>query len=330
MNLHKSLVARLLLVLASTGTGCVAHGEAPPGESFCPGGSHPNADVVLCEAFEDAGVQRRWRIGGHHGTWPTSDFALCTDGRFGFRDSCAAWSNWLSFDGEWGFFGYDARRRFQPASSFYVRWYQYISDPFVWGSLEDKSVMLHDPAESIVAYVGTDRNHLPVEPNSGPGMPFVANYQDVDVRETGGRSTRVNRFQNLGRNITLKPGRWYLFEWYLKLNTPGVSDGETRLWIDDASAPISSQTLRMEYTDMRWLKRSDAGKQFGLLRLTLYHQRCDMGPNTCPPNGPAILQQSQRWDQIVISRSRVGALAASGPIESPSRQASTATERSAR
>jgi len=311
--------ARLLLLLASVCGGCMAPGEAPPGESFCPGGIHPSPDVILCEGFEDAAVQRRWDIGGHHGTWPASDFALCTDDHFGFRDRCAAWSNWLSFDREWGFYGYDARRMFHPAPAFYVRWYQYISDPFVWGTLEDKSVMLHDVAKTIVAYVGTARNQLPVEPDSGPGKPFVANYQDVDVRETGWRYTRVNRFQNLGRTITLQPGRWYLFEWYVKLNTPGEPDGETRLWIDDASAPISSQTLRMEYTDMRWLKRSDAGKTFGLLRLTVYHQRCDIGANTCPPNGPSIIQQSQRWDQIVISKARIGPLAGSAATLSTSR-----------
>lgn len=311
--------ARLLLVLASVCGGCIAHGEAPPGHSFCEGRIDPTPDIILCESFEDAGVQQRWDIGGHHGTWPASDFALCTDGHFGFRDRCAAWSNWLSFDREWGFYGYDARRTFQPAPAFYVRWYQYISDPFVWGALEDKSVMLHDVAETIVAYVGTNRNQLPVEPNSGPGKPFVANYQDVDVRETGWQYTRVNRFQNLGRTITLHPGRWYLFEWYVKLNTPGQPDGETRLWIDDASAPISSQTLRMEYTDMRWLKRSDAGKKFGLLRLTVYHQRCDMGGNRCPPNSPSIIQQSQRWDHIVISRARIGPLAGSEAALSTSR-----------
>jgi hypothetical protein len=308
----------LLLVLAGCAA-CVTHDEVPPGESFCPGSSHPNSNVILCEAFEDAGVQRRWAIGGHHGTWPTSDFALCTDGHFGFRDRCAAWSNWLSFDRAWGFYGYDARRTFQPSSAFYVRWYQHISNPFVWGTLEDKSVMLHDVAETIVAYVGTDRNQLPVEPNSGPGKPFVANYQDVDVQETGWQYTRVNRFQNVGHTMTLEPGKWYLFEWYVKLNTPGKADGETRLWIDDASVPIASQTLRLEYTDMRWLKRSDAGKRFELLRLTVYHQRCDVGGDSCPPNGPSIIPQSQRWDQIVISRAHIGPMADSDVTLSTSR-----------
>lgn len=116
----------------------------------------------------------------------------------------------------------------------------------------------------------------------------------------------MNRFQNQGNDITLETGRWYLFEWYLKMNTPGVSDGVTKLWVDDASRPISRQTLRLQHDDVRWLRSSDAGKQFGFLRLTVYHQRCDIYPDTCPPSGPAILNQSQRWDHIVVSRSPIG------------------------
>jgi hypothetical protein len=148
-----------------------------------------------------------------------------------------------------------------------------------------------------------------VEPNSGPGKPFVANYQDLDTPETGGAYNRVNRFQNQGRNITLQPGKWYLFEWYIKLNQPGMSNGETRLWIDEAERPEPAQTLRMEYTDMRWLRSGDAGKQFGVVRLTVYHQRCDIEPSICPPYGPYVLDQSQRWDQLVVSKSRIGPLA---------------------
>jgi len=230
----------------------------------------------------------------------------CTQDRFGFHDRCAAWSNRLVFDQEWGFYGYDARRPFPPQSEFYVRWYQYISNPYVWGTLEDKSVLLHDQENTITAYVGTNRNHLPVVRDSGPGMPYIANYQDVDTPETGGRYTLVNRFQNQQRNITLQPGKWYLFEWYVRLNTPGISDGVTKLWIDDATDPITAQTLRMEYRDMRWLKYEHANRQFGVVRLTVYDQRCDIGRNTCPPNGPDILDQSQRWDQIVVSKRPIG------------------------
>lgn len=275
-------------------------------ETFCQADGSPTTDLVLCDDFTGA-VAARWSIGSRGRSWPESQFVSCRE-NFGFGDECAAWSNYLLFDNAWGFYGYDARRRFTPQSRFYVRWYQYVSDPYAWGSLEDKSVMLHDHAETIVAYVGTSRNHLPVEPNSGPGVPFVANYQDVDWPETGGQFTNVNRFQNQRANLELKPGRWYLFEWYLQLNTPGRADGVTRLWIDETSRPISRQTLRMEYTDMRWLRSEDADKQFGVVRLTVYHQRCDGVPNTCPPNGPEMLTQSHRWDELVISKAPVGPL----------------------
>jgi hypothetical protein len=273
-------------------------------EAGCPDDT-PSSGVLMCEAFEDERLLERWVVGSRGNTWPYAQFVLCGDG-FGFNDRCAAWSNHLIFDGSWGFWGYDGRKPFPPASEFYARWYQYTSDPYAWGTLEDKSVMLHDSANTLTAYVGSSRNHLPVVPNSGPGMPFVANYQDLDWQETGGQYTRVNRFQNQGNDITLQPGRWYLFEWYVRLNTPGLSDGVTRLWIDDATESIDTQTLRLYYTDIRWLRSGDAGKQFETLRLTDYHQRCDTVPNTCPPNGPSILKQSHRWDQIVVSKTPVG------------------------
>ena len=119
--------------------------------------------------------------------------------------------------------------------------------------------MLHDRANTLVAYVGTNRNALPVEPNSGPGVPFVANYQDVDYPETAAEYTRINRFQNVGKKLVLVPGQvGTSSSGTVRLNTPGKSDGETKLWIDDASRPIASQTLRIGYTNMRWLKVTDA------------------------------------------------------------------------
>ncbi len=272
--------------------------RTPYGRSAC-GEGHAPSTLLMCDDFESPGFEERWDIGGHQGLWPIDEFVRCAE-NFGFRDRCAAWSNKLSFDREWGFYGYDAKARFDASPEFYVRWYQFVSDPYDWGSLEDKSVMLHDADSRITAYVATSRNHRPVVRDSGPGTPFVANYQDVDAR--------VNRFQNQKRTLTLTPGRWYYFEWHVKLNTPGQSNGVTRLWIDDASKPITAPTLRMSYDDMRWLKAEDSGRSFRVVRLTVYHQRCDGTPNTCPPNGPWILNQSQRWDRLVVSRTPVGPL----------------------
>src|SRR6185503_8570183 len=138
--------------------GCVVRGAAVAPERFCPGGSSPDPNVLLCENFEDDGVRARWDIGDHNGMLSVSQFRLCTDDTAGFNDRCAAWSNRLIFDHEWGFYGHDARRPFPPQSEFYVRWYQYTSNPYAWGTLEDKSVLLHDRENTITAYVGSSRN----------------------------------------------------------------------------------------------------------------------------------------------------------------------------
>jgi hypothetical protein len=301
----------LLAVLPAFGVagvlGAFLQPQAAPPERFCPGGAAPDPRVVFCDNFENANAHRRWDVGSNRNIWPLADVVRCDDEGFGFQDRCAAWTNRLVFDHEWGFYGYDARHGFPAQSELYIRWYQAISDPYEWGTLEDKSVMVHDSQNTITAYVATSRDARPTVAASGPGMPFVANYQDLDWQETEGALTRVNRFQTERNPIVLLPGRWYLFEWYIKLNTPGTSNGITRLWIDEASRPIARQTLRLQHTDMRWLRREDAGKAIGVLRLTVYHQRCDNGPrNTCPPNGPAVLDQFQQWDQIVVSTAPIG------------------------
>jgi hypothetical protein len=298
------MLSMVLLTLALAAELC--RSRATSAESFCSGGREAGPAVLLCDDFEDGDVRDRWTIDSNRNSLPATQFVACANEAFGFNDRCAAWSNLLLFDGSWGFYGYDARRSFAPQSELYVRWYQYISDPYTWGSLEDKSVMLHDRANTITAYVATSRNQQPSVRTSGAGMPFVANYQDLDWPDTGGTATKVNRFQTEGKAITLEPGKWYLFEWYVKLNTPGQSNGITSLWVDDASRPIATQTLRLHDTDMRWLKNANAGTELDTLRLTVYDQRCDAAPSTCPPNGPSVLKQSHRWDRIVVSRQRIG------------------------
>jgi hypothetical protein len=304
--IHRSAAAVAVVVALTVAFTGLLRSAPAPAAAFCPGGDQADPAVILCDDFEDPASLLLWEIDSNKNAWRRTQFVQCTDERFGFGDRCAAWTNRLVFDGEWGYYGYDARRSFVPQSEFYVRWYQWISEQYHWGTLEDKSVILHDHARSISAYVATSRNQQPEIANSGPGVPFVANYQDLDWRDTDGQFTNVNRFQNQGRDLTLERGKWYLFEWYVKLNTPGEADGVTKLWIDDATQPIAEQTLRMHHTNLRWLRKADGAKQFGTVRLTVYHQRCDRPRHTCPPVGPAILDQSHRWDQIVISRNPIG------------------------
>ena len=116
---------------------------------------------------------------------------------------------------------------------------QYISNPHRPGHRSRTSpFLLHDQENTITAYVGTNRNHLPVVRDSGPGMPHIANYQDVDTPETGGR-TRWSTGFRISRETSRcsQAARGISFEWYVRLNSPGLSNGVTRLWIDDATDP---------------------------------------------------------------------------------------------
>jgi hypothetical protein len=261
------------------------------------------AGWILCEDFEGSDFLSNWDIGSNGGTWPDDQFVRCNSS--GFNDSCAAWSNKLVFDNYWGYYGYDARRSFPPQSELYIRWYQYVSNPYQWGSHQDDDVLVHDPTGSFLLMYLTanqvDDGGGCDGTSGGMGKPAVITYQDRDWADLGNRCTKVNRYQNQGNDITLQPGKWYLFEWYIKLNTPGVSDGLTKLWVDDASQPIRTQTLRLSYTDMRWLRSGDAGLQPGQLRLLIFNQGCNAGA-ACP----ALLDQYQKWDQIVISTAPIG------------------------
>ncbi len=99
-------------------------------------------------------------------------------------------------------------------------------------------------------------------------------------------------YQNQNNDLTLQPGKWYLFEWYVKVNTPGIANGVTKLWVDDATAPITQQTLRLYYTDVRF---RDVDVTPGELQLTPYHAKTAPNPS-----------QYVRWDNIVISRKPIG------------------------
>jgi hypothetical protein len=166
-----------------------------------------------------------------------------------------------------------ARAAFSPLSELYVRWYQYIPASQTEGSTLEAAVTLSDPSNSVV------------------------------VIADGGR-----RLPSQGQGITLDPDKWYLVEWHVKLNSPGVPDGVAELWIDDASRPISTQTLRLRQQDMRWLGPDDAGKQLGTLRLTA--RRCDEALPPCLAGEGGSSGDSPRWDHIVVSRAPIGPLVA--------------------
>src|SRR5207244_3526202 len=132
----------VLLVLIAIGPQR-SRAAAPDIDRACRGHGS-DGDLLLCDDFEDADFLQHWDVGSNSNTWPNADFVRCGDG-VGYKDRCAAWSNRLKFDTFWGYWGYDAWRPFVPQKEFYVRWYQFVSDRYVCGTLEDKPLLVHDP-----------------------------------------------------------------------------------------------------------------------------------------------------------------------------------------
>jgi len=169
-----------------------------------------------------------------------------------------------------------ARAVFASSPELYVRWYQYFST------------------------TQADAAHA-----SAPFVTLSDPSNDLTVS-----SAPPHRMRDLG--VTLVPGRWYLFEWHVKLNSPGASDGVAELWIDDASRPIATQTLRLSRRDMQWRASRDASARLlGALRLTA--RDCDKATPACPDGEAASPHDSHRWDHIVVSRMPVGPLAGRVP-----------------
>ena len=269
-------------------------------EPICPGGTNPDPHVIMCENFETGTGLATWssspwccdKNGDGLVSRPETEFVIC--GSQGFRSNCAAWTDAYQH-------GQHYAQRTILNTGFdesYARWYVYISDPFKWDPIGDKNFMLRDlTGGTFNPYVltslwGTGRPHIIIYNNGA--TPCVSQSTPSPNREY---VACVNRTQNMHNDLTLRPGKWYLFEWYVKLNTPGMADGVTKLWVDDATVPLSAQTLRASYTDIVFRTAADRGRRLTDVMLTAY-------ANTRATN--AIPTQYTKWDDIVISKARVG------------------------
>jgi hypothetical protein len=154
-----------------------------------------------------------------------------------------------------------SRVTFAPLPEVYVRWYQNVSIAGV--SQADGVASLSDPGDRMTISIAATR-----------------------TPET--------------ERITSDTGTWHLFEWHVVLNTPGVSDGITELWVDDAGRAIDTQTLRLRRDNVQWRGRGDAGILLATLRL----------PASGHPHG-------LRWNHLAISSRHIGASAVPVPPAGP-------------
>ena len=257
-------------------------------ESLCPGGTNPDPNVVFCDDFED-------------GTWfnnpawqnvsefccdrnndgvipppPSSETEGVTCGAKGFNSDCTAWSEKAD--------GHYAEQNLPSSNEYYFRWFGYLADPFVLGGIQDKHFRVRSKDKSAFNSNVYCFTVTVMATRYGSFRPSFLDFSGGDV----------DYFQNQGNDLTLQPGRWYLFELYIKLNTLGKSDGIVKLWIDDASQPIPTQTLRLFYTSLKY-RNPQESCPIENFQLTDYHDV------TTPAPG-----QHQRWDQIVVSLKPIG------------------------
>ncbi len=271
-------------------------------ESICPGGSNPDPNVLFCDDFEDGTWRNTFIVSSAF--YPEYHEAVrCDNDEYGFIDGCAASSgHQMHFDNQHGYDNHVGSRYFdldelsngQQYDELYVRLYLYISDPYEWGDTSDKGIYFRTPTTD----EGGDGANFLMEYNRGfenTGKPTVSSYV----------LSPNQKVQNMGNDIILEPGKWYLVEFQGKLSDPGVPNGIGRLWIDEVDEtnynPEMTQTLRLEYTNL--LNRT-ASQTNGFVRLWLtdYHQTCWPANEDCPESK----NQYVKWDNIVVSNSPIG------------------------
>ncbi len=86
----------------------------------------------------------------------------------------------------------------------------------------------------------------------------------------------------------LEYDKWYCLELEVKLNTPGIKDGEVRLWLDD----------KLVYEKTNISIRADE-RPLGIVRI---------GAQINDPSDPQPKQEDRYWDAVVIATERIGSL----------------------
>jgi len=164
----------------------------------------------------------------------------------------------------------------------YHRWYQRWSDGFRWDTSATGLTALSPPSgyPQFYPFVAGETGRLAIQAQ-------VIAEADWGVR---------NFAQNQGEPVAFEPQRWYCVEIFVKLNTPGIADGELAAWIDGE--------LKLRYTDraFRGLDASDPAPATARIeRASISGQ---FGAFTTVPE----LQYS--WhDDHVVSSERIGCAA---------------------
>jgi hypothetical protein len=109
-------------------------------------------------------------------------------------------------------------KHFAGQDDVYYRWYQQWSDGFRWGPWGTGLVGLgpYSGYPQFYGFLLGDTGELAI--------------QAAVVAEAGWDGENFR--QNQGTPLVFQPQHWYCIEVHVKLNTPGLADGEVAAWID--------------------------------------------------------------------------------------------------
>lgn len=286
-------------------------------ESFCPGGSSPDPNVLFCEDF-DRGT---WSTPRPDGWWwdRGDDYEAVICGGSGYATECAYSSNGsdagMPFDGPypqgWGYSGMygfayygTTSRTFPPETHVFVRAYVFIPSDFFWVSpggtgsrwVGDKGIYLNAPGDYYDIKIEICKNDHgptaePFDPYNDWCRPNLAMYSLPGEM----------RNQNLGNEMAWQKGQWHYIEFEVDVRTP--SSATIRMWFDLASAGTS--TLRLQWSGLNLSTLPTVQT----LWITHYAQACWTDLGSCPSSIPKRL----RYDQLVVSKTKIGPMSAGDP-----------------
>jgi hypothetical protein len=238
-------------------------------EILNPSGSFGPADGVGLDGSR--GIRARWQRGQVNAGALHLAVGRSPDGPVGYRRSVGPhdrdfralyWRVWVRFQDGWVGDGADKLSR---ASLFYT--------PEHWGQAMAAQVWTG----------GAGNRHLVLDPASGTdeaGTPLAQGYNDPQ-RWLG---AAVSEHSFLGSGAQ---GAWRCVEAYVRLNDPGLSNGEFRLWIDER--PEAART------DLNWV---GAYQGYGINAVFV--------ENYWNAGSPAA--QERYLDNFVVSTERIGCL----------------------
>ena len=161
--------------------------------------------------------------------------------------------------------------------------------------------------------------NCPISLSAGAAGCWLATHE-MDVKSEGSRVLSQNQGTNDGScasgHSCWEDGRntnhWYYFEHHIKMNTPGVANGEYDLWIDDCGTTgltggcATGGTLRAHYTNVQWLQSNGQTPSGATAIGSAWIEQYSSG------TGGFVLVGEWYWDQFVASKVRIGPKGASG------------------